>query len=750
MADKILCFSLSGYSLGVEQDQVEKILINKHPEKESFVLETGVEVKSLKYYIPLPEKEAAPAGNIFFLKDQKDFYGFTVDKILGYLTLTGVERIRPKRVQSPVKYFVKNDSRLIPVLDLQYITNNVSSVNEEELAEIASLSYGGGGPRSDEPPLPENPEDVSKDEIFRAIDEEIHKRKSSGSWEEAVQSEKKGVVLPLVVNAVIVVLVAIGIVFYFVANRRDVSEEAGEGSIGGVEEAVIEAIRRKSEEEIAAERERLKEAQLKLDQLEQERDSFVKNQDQLLNQRVRELDEEFQRRLEEARKRIAQSGVSNVDEVYAKEKERLTREFLESRNRVRGEIDEVKKQYDRALQQREEELKKDMSAVTRRIDEMNQKLSEEAAKVKAAEEAARSVASQQQEYLAFRRQLNALYNRALVLFGQDDYPRGIEELKKIPPIIENARARNVADEATLRVENDLVKNLRYLAEREQGRGRLEEIGLKTYESALALEREGKLQEALSRYFTVYTLVGDQGLREKSGARAQSIMDSLFKERTARENRELEQKASGLFAGALESKRRGELEQALEKLEEIILRYPAPALSKKVLDEIVLLNGLKNQQAGGRDRAGINARALEAMNRAKASYDSGSYSEAIAGYEEVVTKYRESDYTDDALAQIMRINEEMRKFKFSPSFTLKTGEVKTGVLVQLLPENSILISMGAEEGVKQGDILQLFRKETTGGAAYIGSVKVFEVNPKSSKCRIVYFERALKVGDIVSY
>jgi hypothetical protein len=750
MADKILCFNLSGYSLGVEQDQVEKILINKHPEKDSFVLETGVEVKSLKYYIPLPEREPASAGNIFFLKDQKDFYGFTVDRILGYLTLTGVERIRPRRVQSPVKYFVKNDSKLIPVLDLQYITNNVNSVNEEELAEIASFSYGGSGPESQESVLPENLEEVSKDEIFRAIDEEIQKRKSSGSWEEAVQSEKKGIVLPLVVNAVIIVIVAVGILFYFVSGRRGVSEGGTEGSIGGVEEAVIEAIRRKSEEEIAAERERLKEAQLKLNRLEMERDSFVKNQDELLRQRERNLDEEFQRRLEDARRRIEQSGVPNADEVFAKERERLTREYLESRNKIRGETDEVKKQFDKELQQREEALKKDMSAVTRRIDEMNEKLSEEAAKVKAAEEAARSVASQQQEYLAFRRQLNTLYNRALVLFGQGDYPKGVEELKKIPPIIENARARNVVDEATLRVEDDLVKNLRYLAEREQGRGKFEEIGLKTYESALAFEREGKLQEALSRYFTVYTLVGDQALRGKSEARAQSIMDSLFKERTARENRELERKASTLFTAALESKRRGETDQALEKLEEIILRYPAPALSGKVLDEIVLINGLKNLQAGSRDRTGLNAKALETMNRAKASYDSGSYSEAIAGYEEVVRNYRESDYTDDALAQIMRINEEMRKFKFSPSFTLKTGEVKTGVLVQLLPENSILISMGAEEGVKQGDVLQLFRKETTGTASYIGSAKVFEVNPKSSKCRIVYFDRALKVGDVVSY
>ena len=46
MADKILCFSLNGFPLAVEPEQIEKILINKHPTKNDFVLETGVEVKN--------------------------------------------------------------------------------------------------------------------------------------------------------------------------------------------------------------------------------------------------------------------------------------------------------------------------------------------------------------------------------------------------------------------------------------------------------------------------------------------------------------------------------------------------------------------------------------------------------------------------------------------------------------------------------------------------------------------------------
>ena len=96
MADKILCFSLNGFPLAVEPEQIEKILINKHPTKNNFVLETGVEVKNLKSYIPLPEREEALSDNIMFVKDQKDFFGFTVDRISGYLKLKSTERIRSK------------------------------------------------------------------------------------------------------------------------------------------------------------------------------------------------------------------------------------------------------------------------------------------------------------------------------------------------------------------------------------------------------------------------------------------------------------------------------------------------------------------------------------------------------------------------------------------------------------------------------------------------------------------------------
>ena len=176
MSDKVLCFNLNGFTLAVEPSQVEKILINKHPTKDAFTLETGVEVRSLKSYIPLPEKEEVAAENILFLKDQKDYYGFTVDRIVGYLKLKGAERIGGKKPDSSIQFFVRGEGMLIPVMDLQYVTNHENSVTGDDIEEIVSSAVEVKGDEISDGEK-EVFEDVSEEEVFKAIEEEINKNK---------------------------------------------------------------------------------------------------------------------------------------------------------------------------------------------------------------------------------------------------------------------------------------------------------------------------------------------------------------------------------------------------------------------------------------------------------------------------------------------------------------------------------------------------------------------------------------------
>ena len=224
MTDKLLCFRLNGYPLAVEPEQIEKILINKHPSRDAFVLETGVEVKSLKSYIPLPEKEETTSSNVVFVKDQKDFYGFTVDRIIGYLKLTGTEKLHSRKEKSPIKYFVRNEGRLIPVLDLQYITNNEVSIGIEDIEEIKNVSIGFDERISDED-VEEVFQEISEEDIYRTIEDEIQKRKKPNEWDAVVRSEKRGMVLPLIVNLVIIAFVTMGFLYYFISNKVNIREQ---------------------------------------------------------------------------------------------------------------------------------------------------------------------------------------------------------------------------------------------------------------------------------------------------------------------------------------------------------------------------------------------------------------------------------------------------------------------------------------------------------------------------------------------
>jgi hypothetical protein len=745
MNDKVLCFDLNGFTLAVEPDQIEKILINKHPTKDTFTLETGVEVKSLRTYIPLPEIEENLSSNIFFVKDQKDFYGFTIDRINGYLRLRGKEHIPLRKEPSPIKYFIRNQGTLIPVLDLQYITNNQGCVSDDLIHEMTKASQRipiqeDGVQKEDKKEI----HDIDEEEVLRSIDEEIQKNKKTYDWDASIVSEKKGVLLPLVVNLVIIAIVGAGIVYYMIANRAKISQQTVGESISGVEEEVIREIRRRSEAELAEQRKRLEDAKNRLASLQKERDDFLQNQESILLEKEKELNAKYLQSLEEAKNKIAASGVANVEEEFEKERERIYQEFLQSMEDTREETEKIKEEYEEALMQKEESLQQEVNSYASKVREVEQQLVEEQAKLKEAEAAVQSITASQQEYFAFRRQLNSVYNVALGFLIREDYPRGIEELNKIPAIIENAKRKGIGDDVGLEVEENLAQSILRLAEREQNRINLNQIGEKTYEAAVKLEQEGKLLEALTRYHTVSMVMNEGNFRERAERRATIVMDKLFKNRSESEIQRYEREADMLFTKAMDYKRGGEYSRALTNLEEIITLHPASKSSKKSLDEIIAINNLKDQI----DQDRHNKKAMEVMNNAEDSYEKGYYAEALSGYEAVVRDHSKSDYVEDALTQILRINEQTKGLKFTPSITLRSDEENIGVVLQVFGDGSLLLNLGRVDNIQKSDILHVFRNEES-GVVFIGSLKIYDTNPKTSKGRIIYSERKIKVGDIVA-
>ena len=146
---------------------------------------------------------------------------------------------------------------------------------------------------------------------------------------------------------------------------------------------------------------------------------------------------------------------------------------------------------------------------------------------------------------------------------------------------------------------------------------------------------------------------------------------------------------------------------------------------------------------------LNQQALLIMNNAESSYRGGDLEGALELYEEVVRNYKDSDYTGKALEEIKSINSQMREVNITTTLALDGGDSITGVVVQILPGSSVLINLGSEDNIEIGNELRILRKAEK-GVEIIGSLKVYSVSPKTSRGKLVYFDKDIKVGDIVSF
>ena len=177
-------------------------------------------------------------------------------------------------------------------------------------------------------------------------------------------------------------------------------------------------------------------------------------------------------------------------------------------------------------------------------------------------------------------------------------------------------------------------------------------------------------------------------------------------------------------------------------------YPETSKVEQSFEEIKSLNRLLLMQEEQQRIEGINRQAALVMNQAEEAYDQGLLSESLDRYGEVVSKYYASDYVGDALKRITDISEVMRSVKTTPQVMFGGTDARTGVIIQIPAENTYLFNLGLQDGLKQGDVMGVFRKEGE-IYSYIGSVKVFEVYPNVSRGKTVHIEKPIKIGDIIS-
>ena len=475
---------------------------------------------------------------------------------------------------------------------------------------------------------------------------------------------------------------------------------------------------------------------------------FLQNQDQILAEREAALAADFQDKLDAARRRLLDSGVENFDAAFDAERVRLQEEYNRSLDDANQEVEKVKAEYERELAERENALRREVDVYSLRIDEIEQQLVEEQAKLREAELLAQSAVSQQQEYNAYRRALTDIYLAAITAISREDYAEGIEELQAAFPLIEAGKRQGLGSEKELQVEEDLVKSIISIAENQQGNVVLNNMAQTSFDKGDELEKSGDLMGALSQYFTAYTISSNRNVKNQSIQRADGVMDQIYQNRIANEIAKKEGSADALFSRALAQKDSGEYDRALNSLEELVQTYPETSVVDESLEEIRGLNRLILMHEDQLRMDGLNQQASQVMEQAEAAFEQGYLSEALDRYGEVVTDYHGSEYIDDALSEITRISEVMRSVKSTPQVVFGGTDTRTGVIIQNPAQDTYLFNLGIQDGLKEGDVMGIFRKEDE-TYTYIGSVKVYQVFPTVSKAKVIYYEEPFKIGDFVS-
>ena len=356
--------------------------------------------------------------------------------------------------------------------------------------------------------------------------------------------------------------------------------------------------------------------------------------------------------------------------------------------------------------------------------------------------------SQQQEYNAYRRSLTNIYRSAISAISREDYEKGIAELKTAFPLIDAAKKAGLGTEVELQVEKDLIESIISIAENQQGNVVLNRMAQTSFDRATDLEKSGKLTGALSHYYTAYTITDNRNLKNLSIQRADDVMDQIYQSRLQSEIARKEGSADALFRRAVAQKDSEQYELALNTLEELVQTYPETSKVDKSFEEIRSLNRLILMHEEQNRIDELNQQASQVMRQAEDAFEEGYLSEALDRYGEVVSEYYGSDYVDDALSEISRISDVMRSVKTTPQVVFGSTGARTGVIIQIPAENTYLFNLGMQDGLKEGDVMGIFRKEEE-TFTYIGSVKVYEVYPTVSKAKVIYYEQPFKIGDFVS-
>ena len=606
-----------------------------------------------------------------------------------------------------------------------------------------------------------NIDEAKKEEIFKQIEKEVDKLKISNFHEvqKKYMKESKSFTPQLVI--LYSILITLAIVVFIVLNIFSGQQESKMAqeikNIGGMESLIIRELQRKQEQEKSQLNEQLKEITMQLESLQKQKDQFEKNQIIALNQKTKEIEDEYLKKIEEEKNKLNRGLISRAE--FDKRYKELVAEKEKRLQEARNQLDAQRKAFQQEIEAKENELKakensykQALAEKEKQIEQANKAIKSAEEKLALSEEAQKKIEQENEQLkqssaiqLKLKESLIGYYKAILVAYNNNDRTKLKKALTDFYSFIfNNPSAAIMAEDEKLfdKFVIDIVLNDLNQKETDEIK-KLEK--LKLFEKAINEHKKGNLVTAYENYYLAFTKYDVAVDNEK--LYFEDFLKVVFEKQNMEVSQTLETNSAPLFNSIYTAFTNKNYSLVIQLANNYINLYPNSKNSLKVVEYKVKSEiNLENKE--------LENSAAKLYQQAKNYFNKQDYDNAVKSLLELFSKYGNSSYStlgSELLQQIyINVKQNSNTILKGTEEELTENEVKVGNVFKIFPEIiQILKDPNLATNVEIKDQLIVKHKNDDGTFTQTAIVEVTSYATTIVNAKIIkIFGKGPNIGDYV--
>jgi hypothetical protein len=470
-----------------------------------------------------------------------------------------------------------------------------------------------------------------------------------------VKAAKQGVLFPVAVIASLAVALALGLGALYVLFQRGETRIATEGGATVTAEGkLIAELKKESEAQLEAKNREIDSIQVRLADIEKQRQDLQTGMDAKVKAREDELQKTVAAELETEKQKLQSQGLSDAaitkrladleaqkNSESAKQLETYRQAAEAERARTEASLTALSTEYNASLQKANDERQKVLADSRQREEALQAQLAQSTATLETekarAEAALRDLSAQKEKEEIASSQLVSLYSVARSDIAAQSWDRAVQSLKAIGDYVNQGEVAQLAAISKRRdVDLFVVDVLTTYVQGEKTKTGMDTSSLVALSAQVAdlknrvaeadqLAREGRTADAVLRYSEALNLLPE-------AAKAQAYLAALARDaETARAG--LLHDALGRAEAAFSGKRYAE---ALSLWKQALAYLPESADRVSSTVESIAASGAAESSTGGTREQSVLAAPL--LARASAALDAKAYDDALPLYLDLLAKY----------------------------------------------------------------------------------------------------------------